>query len=482
MKLKLLVTILLLSTIGYSQESYNLEEVKKIKYEHFNSKNLPSETKLVTENGYYFLETSYKKKDKEYVLYYYNKDLELVNSKKLNIPVSYKYNRIRHLSFAKNKILIFVSVIDRKKNVRSIKMFSYDFASLDEIEEPKIIHQSKYKYYSTYSELNRYCFSQSPNSKYLLLCESIYTTRKKTEIGFVILNKENGNIQTGNIQTGFNGKFLKIQNIKITNSREVFILSKLHLKYDLKIEYSLHKITKQDKASFKLELNKNIRDISMNLDSNQIPFFMGFDLKKKYRGIVLIRIEESSFRNNDFKFIYTYADCTDNETYALYKKKHKPSINHLRTIIIRSVFHKANGNFIIIGEESYRTASGSSDNPIYYYFHNNVIISEHNEKGEIVWNHIVKKHGSSRSNIPKEYFLLKNKDAFYLVYNSSRKKKKGIKLTHINNEGEIESNYLGEYNSSTIQTRNINISDKGFLLFIKSKTNGVEIAKYMLSN
>ncbi|MDG2417608.1 MAG: hypothetical protein P8M17_01355, partial [Saprospiraceae bacterium] len=292
----IILTILLFSSIIGLSQTLNLKKIEQIKFEPFNIGNLPSTESLAIGNELYFIKTIKKRKGRGYKLIKYSSDLELLDSKKINIPFDLKKSKIIHFTFSNNKILVFTSFIEKQQKTKSIKMYSFDATSLAEIDEPKMIYKSKYK--GVMKKENRYYFSKSPNSKYLLICENNYKPEQEREIGLIVLNKETEEIYTEKIKGGF-GAYSMIQNVLITDSREIYILRKRFITTNTsniyytaahrKIEYYVHKITKESKIKIRLSLEKSIRELYMNLNLSQIPFLMGFDFKKKYKGLVLIQ-------------------------------------------------------------------------------------------------------------------------------------------------------------------------------------------------
>ncbi|MFK8007252.1 MAG: hypothetical protein AB8H03_12820 [Saprospiraceae bacterium] len=480
MKYKLITILLFNSIIGLTQ-SLNIEEKGRIKFEPFTIRNLPSTESLVTENGFYFLETIRKRKGKGYKLIKYNSNLELLNSTRINVPFNSKKNKIIHFTFSKNKILVFDSFIEKKKKTKSIIMYSFDASSLEEIDKPKVIYESNYKGFT--KKENKYYFSKSPNSKLLLICEINNKPEQEREIGLIILDKETGDIIIEKTKGGF-GAYSMIQNVLITDLGEIYILRKrfnpteVHNIYysghHRKIEYYIHRITAKSKIQIKLSLEKSVRELHMNLNLNQLPFLMGFDFKKKYVGLVLIQIDLENFESENFT--YDYINCTANNSYAALLNKPKKDRNHTRTMRPRNIFQKPNGNFVIIGEEGYRTVWGDSHQN-HSYYHNNIIISEHQKDGEIIWSHLIKKYGNTTEDSPRDFFLFKSKNDLYLIFNNNNSKQKLI-LTSIDKNGNIKVNPFSNNVYQTFPNKNMIISEKEFLLLLRNKKYELELAKF----
>ena len=203
---------------------------------------------------------------------------------------------------------------------------------------------------------------------------------------------------------------------------------------------------------------------------------MGFDFKKKYKGLVLIQTDLENFKNENFT--YNYINCTVNNSYAALLKKPKKDRNHTRTMRPRNIFQKPNGNFVIIGEEGYRTAWGDSHQN-HSYYHNNIIISEHQKDGEIVWSHLIKKYGNTTKDCLREFFLFKSKNDLYLVYNDNNSKQK-LTMTYLDENGNIKTNPLFKNVYQTFPNKNMVVSEKEFLLLLKNKKYEIELAKFQI--
>ena len=491
MKCKLLIILLLISISGFSQ-THNLKEIEKIKFKPFSQKNLPATKSLVNENGYYFLETEKKKKKGIYTLHHYNINLELVKSKEINISFNLDQRKIIHFTQMGDKILVFESLTQKEKKTKSIKMSTYDPISLEKTAESKIIFKSIYQGAS--KRANRYHFSKSPNSKFLLICESNYKPKNKREIGITILNEERENIYTEKIPVKSKRYFI-LQNILISDLGEAYIFqkwcnvvgihpySKTGYKLDFrdvwyhrkgKIEYYIHKITKERKTVAKLNLNKNIKELHMNFDLNQIPFFMGFNFKKNYKGVILINTDGNNFDEKNLN--YNYFNYSDNKNYSSLLDKQYGRSAH-RTLRLRNIFQKPNGNYIIIGEEGYQNTPEVTYSKIHYYTNYSMIISEINNQHGDVWSHLIKKRNSTNINHPKSFFLFNSNNEIFLLYNKS---KESFNMTYINEDGKIKTNPFRKYSCSTFPTKNVKISDEEFLILINRKKGELELAKFQV--
>ena len=104
----------------------------------------------------------------------------------------------------------------------------------------------------------------------------------------------------------------------------------------------------------------------------------------------------------------------------------------------RNIFQKTNGNVVIIAEEGYRTSWGDANN--YSYYHNNIIISEHQKNGEVVWSHIIEKYGNTSENIPRNFSFFSFKNDLCLFYNNMDSKQK-LYMTHIDENGNIKMDF-----------------------------------------
>ncbi len=490
-KLNILLVCLLLSIVGFAQEETNIIEGESTKFKSFMASNLPEGKRLVTRYGYYFLKVEKNKKEGRYTLYHYGKDLDLINSKEIIITYNLEQRKILHFTLMKDKILVFESLIKTNKKSKSIRMSTFDPLSFEKIGEPKIVFESKYK--GIWKFANRFHFSRSPNSKYLLICESNYQSTKDREIGIAILNEDNDNIQLEKISV-HKKRFLIIQNALISDSGEVFILqkrcwhvdpiNKTYSNFDFdyrdiwyhglrKIEYYFHRISPKNRSITKLDLNENIKEVHMNFDINQNPFFMGFNFYKNYKGVVLIKTDGANFDEKNFSYKY-FNYTTNKEFSSLLKSKLKQN-----TLRIKKTLQKPNGNFVIIGEEGHVSNYSKSNLKNIRYYNTNLIITElHEDDGE-EWSHLITKTNRTSYSRPADFFLFDSKDDFYII-TQDRSSKQPLNLTHITAKGNINTSSIFDKNYSSIYKLNIKISDEEFLILLNSKKNDLEFVKFKI--
>lgn len=485
MKLYVILVSLLFSIVAFAQEQINITESESIKFKPFTASNLPIEKSLVTQYGYYFLDLKKDKKKGRYTLFHYDLDFELINSKEIIVTYNMDQRKILHFTLMKGKILVFESLIKSSKKSKSIRMSTFDPLSLEKVGEPKIVFESKYK--GIWKFANRFHFSKSPNSKYLLICESNYQPNKEREIGIAILNEDNDHIQIEKISTP-KKRFLIIQNALISDSGEVFVLQKRCWHVDpvnkshsdsnfdfsdiyyhglRKIEYYLHRISTDDKSITKLNLNKNIKEVHMNFDLNQNPFFMGYNFNKNNKSVILIKTDGPNFDEKNLN--YKNFNYTSNKEFSLLLNS-KSNQNSLR---IKKILQKPNGNFVIIGEEGH--AKNNSK-----YFNTNLIITELNEDDGEDWSHLITKTNRTNYTHPADFFLFTFKNNIY-IFSQNKGSKQPLKLTHVNERGNINTYTLFDKKYSSFHNRNIKISKKEFLILLNSKNNGLEYVKLKIN-
>jgi hypothetical protein len=373
------------------------------------------------EHGYYLLEVVNIKTANiiteaikgKYRLFHYDKSLELLQTKDLDILVRTYKGKIEYIDILDKDLLIFAWINDRKLNKKHLYQYTHDPITLEQIQEPTIVHESAYIGYNR--DRNKFNFALSPDSSKFLIYETNPLQKGKMEIlAKVFDTKMNLLWSKKNTSDKLYYRFHSSTKAVVSNNGDSFFL--------ISNSYMIAMNDNNNDWIKLRERDKNqIKCMEIQLDHEQNPIILGYYSHKKNKedGLVFIK---SAKLNDPFELSVKLTPFSE-KILKLNSKKQNPKKNPgLRNATIKKVFRKPNNNFLIIGEENYsddhNSGSGGSKQEYKTYYHKSLLISEVDLRGNIVWSQKIPKHGGGGKFYEATTFSThQDGEIFYFIFN-----------------------------------------------------------------
>ena len=432
-------------------------------------------------------------------LLHYDKKLNLQQTKDLDILIRTYKGNLEYITILDKDLLLFAYLIDKKLNKKYLYQYSYDPITLEQIHEPKIIHESDYIGYN--KDRNKFKFAVSADSSKFLIYEFNQLKKGKVELFVKVFNKKMELVWKNKTTSDkLDYKFTEWVNGVVSNNGDAFFL--INIDRMLALNKDNHHFI--DLKNVK-EKNR-ILSIKLQLDSEQKPTIFGYyhHRKKKESGFLFI---QSTSTNDPFDLKIKWTPFSE-EFLSLHAKKQNPKKTpKLKTPRIRHIFQKSNNNFIVIGEENYSddhsSGSGGSKKEWKLYYHKSFLLQEIGSDGNIIWSKkIAKNGGGERTPTDINFYAHQDADKIYLIYNAHPenlnypgygkiKKADGqifnskaqITIAQIDNDGEYNATPL--YPISEVKVEKFyprgsaKISGKEFLI-IENNKREFELVKFKI--
>jgi hypothetical protein len=333
---------------------------------------------------------------------------------------------------------------------------------------------------------------RSKNNK--LLCSMYKQNDSDDEKLLINVNMLDSNLQTiwtKKYKTDFYDGVLFLNDFKISNDSNVYILTSLDL--DKKLlrdkKYTLNIANrKADKLqSISIVLDKYfINDIKMEIDyiNNQIVLAGFYSELNSFSsaGIVYANIKLNELKPH----LYTES----------FKAKFLNEFNTERTVnrgtelinyYIDRIVLRTDGGVILVAESNYVTESTNYNSyyqlytTSYTYHYDNILIFSVNPNGKIHWESIVRKNQVSEDDAAfySSYILSLDVDKVHIMYNKYIRKSTDIVACTINNKGENSERILIKENDNTLLMpgggRQISADQIVIPCIQKNKTNFIRI-------
>lgn len=434
-----------------------------------------------------------------YLLFHYDKNLNLQKTKDLDILLRTYKGKLEHINILDKNLLIFASINDKKLNKKYLYQYSYDPVTLEQNQEPQVVHESSYIGYNR--DRNKFKFTVSADSSKFLIYEFNQLKKGKKELLVKVFNKKMELIWK-NKTTSEKLDYIFTDWIKgvVSNKGDAYFLINANKMLAMN-EENHHYIDLKNK-----EGKNRIVTIGLKLDTEQKPNIFGYYYHKKRKEYGFLFVQSTQL-DDPFELNIKWTPFSEKFMRLHSKKQNPKKTPKLKAPRIRQIFQKSNNNFLVIGEENYSDdhswGSGSSKREWKLYYHKSFLITEIDQNGNIVWSNKIPKHGGgSKIQNSINFYAHQNADKVYLIYNAHPenlsypgfgkiKKADGqifnskahITIARIDDDGEFEATPLYPKSEVKIQKfypkGSAKISDKGFLIIENNKYE-FELVKFKL--
>lgn len=406
-------------------------------------------------------------------------------------------------SWVKGEMLyIFLSTIDKEKNIKTLWVQEYEGETLKSNGAPKKLLQNNFGEHSK-GNSGDYILQLNKSQDKLLVVELLpYEKNAPEAFTMHVYNTDFEELWSREITLETRDKDVTLQSYEIDNLGNIFLIYKDYS--DLKYGYYVESYSNegQDIGQYKVDVNGlYITDLSFFSKDGKCNV-AGFYSEKKNiaTGAFYARLnsttgEIEASSSSKFSIEFLTEDLSDAKSKQVKKKSDKGKDVGLTQNYIYDLLDLKNGSQALIGEQFYTktvtttsTSNGvTTTTTTIHYYHMSIFVINIDSEGQITWSIKIPKyqHTANSDYFSGFTYMVIGSDV-YFIYNDhinnltpgSKKtfpapffKKNGITtIAHVNAEGELNRKILFNYADSkkvAVPLQSFIISDNELLLFLQ---------------
>ena len=389
-----------------------------------------------------------------------NKNLATIWSFNLNVFSS--EIEIQDISFVNDSLYVFYANVNRESNKNELYAQKINVAKGIPDTQPILLEQIQFD-----KKKNRGLFyiKHSKNNKLLsVMYKQIDLDDEKLNINVSVMDSNLSLIWRNKYKTGFYDGTLFLNDFKLSNDSNVYILTSLDLD---------KKLLRDKKYTLNIATSKSetLKPISISLDKffiNDIK--MEIDYINKQIVLAGFYSELNSFSSAGIVYanININADVIKPRVYTeSFKAKFLNEFNTEKTInrgtelinyYIDRIIVRTDGGIVLVAESNYITESTNYNSyyqlytTSYTYHYDNILLFSVNPNGKIHWESIVRKNQVSEDDAAfySSYIVSLDVDQVHVIYNKMIRKSTDIMSCTINNKGESTEKVLIKENENVL--------------------------------